>query len=730
MRLSHTLSVAAVAILVLAVSALAGVSIELRSGNKVRGTFEEGGEQSHFFLEVPEGAVLTVKVKSLKRGPAPELLFANSEDLPIAHDQIVETKNSALLRKFVVPATDRYVVAVSARDGESVGEYALVVKWKSPKTVPVSQQATSEGTSIAFAADGGARLNLAVKAGKGSPVVPRVDRIEGPGGLVLTPGPGKAARATLRKFELPETGDYELFLANDADEGGEVRGKLKIAPPKSRAKVDLTAQLIESPLGATAAVGRIVTRTGATLRVDELAAGDEELDGILGTILDVPADALPSATPIVIATGVDLEPRALGGIVPTPGGPAVNFGPDGLRFERPATITLPIDAPTANDPDSVVVFTQSGRGRPQQVDGVTVDTPGQTVSFPVSHFSTYQVFRLVDPDAPFVLDATIEEFVSGAAADFVNRLAAYPSAGFAGGGPGVIYASAVSQGLVALDIPGRSGSRAPQTIPVDSFVAQIAYRPSDGRIYAVVGSQVFIVSGGTLELYAGASASSGPSAGDGGPALTATFGQIRDIVAVPDGVLVAELNRVRKVLDSGATSGNVEALYGQSGGSTAEGVDPALAGFQSIIEIEPTGAAGDELLITELGRVRLVGGSSAENRTLVGGTNNLSNAAEDQPLLEARFDGITSSAFDAARNVIYLSDDFNGPIIYAADLDRDVVRRLAGTPFMTGVTPAGTAAPAVLDFISDLAVVGDLLIWSEGVNDRILFLDFNGGNPF
>lgn len=721
---------AALAAVGLALPALAAVSIELRSGNRVRGTFEAGGEAEVYLLDIPAQAVLTVKLKRAKKGPPPTLVLRDSEGADVSGEQVVEKRNAALLRRFSVPATGRYRLEVSARDGASAGDYALSVKWKSPRKYGVADRLDEGDLEIPFAADGGARLSAKLKAGKGSSLVPRVTRIEGPDDFVLSFDAGKAAVARVKQVELPATGEYALFVTDESAVGGELSGNLKLKQPRSRASVDLSAQLIQDGDGDTAAVGRIVTPEGAVLDVSALAGDDDGLRDLLGTILDIPPGSLPSATPVVIATSADLQPRVSGGRIATPGGPAVNFGPDGLRFDRPITVTLPLDPDAAADPDSVVVFTQSGRRRPEQVEGVTVDSDAETASFPVSHFSSYQVFRLLDPDAPFVLNATLEEYVSGLSADFVNRLAPYPAGGFDGGGPGLIFSRLTVQGLTALDVPGRPGSRAAQAIPVDSFVSLVAYRPSDERLYAVLGSQVFIVADGTLQLYAGANSSPGPSAGDDGPALAATFGQIRAITTVPDGLLVAELNRVRKVFDAGATSGNVVGLYGQSGGSTADGVDPATAGFQSIVDVETTGLAGDEVLIAEIGRVRLVGGTSDANRTLVGASSTLGNAAEDEALLDARFDGITSIAYDVARRVIYVADDFRNPTIYAADLDRDVVRRLAGAALMSGASPAGTAAPGVLDSIGELAVVDGVLVWSEGVNDRILFLDHASGNPF
>lgn len=721
--------------------ARAGVTVELRGGNSVKGTLEAGGEEELYLVRIPEGAVLTVKLKRLKKGTTPSFTLTDDEDRSIADGQIVENAGGAQLKKFLVPKTDRFKLRVFARDGESAGDYALKVSWKSPKKFAADPVAEPTGGSVTFVGDAESLMTFKLKPGKGSGVIPKVTRIEGPRGYVENFGatPGKAPVAALKKFELPFTGNYELFYGNDADVGGAVKGKLTVKQAKSRAKVDVTAKAIETENGDSAAVAQIVSDAGATITVADLAGGDEDFDSILGTSIEIPGGALPSATPIVVATSDDVVPRPPRNNVATEGGPAVFFGPAGTRFAEPVTITIPISADAANAPDDVVVFTQRGNGRATVVDDVTVNTGDQTASFPVSHFSSFQAF-IVEP-APtgggggaFNLNATLEVYFDGAAARFASYLAAYPPNGFLGNpGAGFLVSTLPSApGLFAVtDPPFAPGGVSVDSLAVAGFLEGLAYSPTSGNIYMVDGRQIFVSQAESVRAYAGTG--SAGSTGDGANAVDATFDDISAVEAASGGLIVADDDRIRFIQDLGQTSGQINALYGIDGGDTADGVTPATAGFDEIKDLVLSGGSGEELFVAEAGRIRRFGGTANSNVTVVGSNQNdsgLIDGARDEALLDARFQDINAIAYDDGRNVIYIVDGATSRAIYAADLDNGVVRLIAGTPGVDGTSAPGTAAPGQIRIVTDIAVVGGLIVFTETSNNRVLYLDFATGNPF
>ena len=93
------------------------------------------------------------------------------------------------------------------------------------------------------------------------------------------------------------------------------------------------------------------------------------------------------------------------------GGPSVFVGPEGLRFSSDVTVTIPFDVRQyGGDFSDLRVFTRDSRGRVTLVTGeYDVDVEAGTVSFAVSHFSSFQAFQeTVAPPPPV---AGNEQFV-------------------------------------------------------------------------------------------------------------------------------------------------------------------------------------------------------------------------------------------------------------------------------------------------------------------------------
>ncbi|MEO1234148.1 MAG: hypothetical protein AAFZ18_35160 [Myxococcota bacterium] len=109
-----------------------------------------------------------------------------------------------------------------------------------------------------------------------------------------------------------------------------------------------------------------------------------------GAALDVPAGALETTATITIEPGAEVTLAA----DETVAGPALDFGPDGLQFEPAATMTLPLSSTPASD-EEIRIYAVDADGSVEIIEGEAVvydETTGQ-VSFPVSHFTTFQPGR-------------------------------------------------------------------------------------------------------------------------------------------------------------------------------------------------------------------------------------------------------------------------------------------------------------------------------------------------
>lgn len=110
-----------------------------------------------------------------------------------------------------------------------------------------------------------------------------------------------------------------------------------------------------------------------------------------GAQLVIPFGALEQETPI--ALGEDPEPPpAPPGMVPA--GPALLCSPEGLVFNRPATLILPYRGLSDVALYSAPAFHGIGYA---PYDGGLPNTTNNTLSAPISHLSRWRIFRR-DPD--------------------------------------------------------------------------------------------------------------------------------------------------------------------------------------------------------------------------------------------------------------------------------------------------------------------------------------------
>jgi hypothetical protein len=118
--------------------------------------------------------------------------------------------------------------------------------------------------------------------------------------------------------------------------------------------------------------------------------------------LDIPAGALPADTEITVK-GLDTAGMPDESDL---GSAAYEFGPDGLKFNAPVTLTLKLDGEVPAETKAVLAVLEGGKWA--QIDGSTV--AGGAVSAPVTHFSTYVIIFIDDKAVVTTLECEGYEF--------------------------------------------------------------------------------------------------------------------------------------------------------------------------------------------------------------------------------------------------------------------------------------------------------------------------------
>jgi Cys-rich repeat protein len=122
----------------------------------------------------------------------------------------------------------------------------------------------------------------------------------------------------------------------------------------------------------------------------QVMVAETDSQSLAGVALDIPAGALAEDTRITIEPVDDL---ALQSDVEW-AGPAVRFGPDGLQFDQPASMTLTLGQ--SLDGFEPAVRAISADGTAEWIESVTDNGDG-TVSFAVEHFTRFQPGRRAPP---------------------------------------------------------------------------------------------------------------------------------------------------------------------------------------------------------------------------------------------------------------------------------------------------------------------------------------------
>ena len=365
-------------------SALADVDVTVETGDKIQGSIASADTRDTYRINCPAGATLKATAKG-KKGMRPTVSIERPKG------DLDPMKGGTTAEDGPLATSGVHVVTVSAEPGAG-GDYALAITSTVPKKTTTAVTLGAEETTVPFSAPAGTTLKLKVQAAKGSAAVPRILRVEGPRGFRLDlVAAGKVASDSLGKTVLPNDGDYRVIVDDAGDTGGAANVTVQLKQPKAaKRKLDLRDRAIGGADGERLAVSDVIDETGGSVGVP--FASDGGPDSLIGGAnVAVPAGALTSPTPIVVATSSDVKPRGDSGGA----GPSVFFGPEGLTFSTDVDVTIPFDVEQFDgDFSTLQVFTRDARGRVSLVDGpYDVDLDSGTCTFQVAHFSSFRAAR-------------------------------------------------------------------------------------------------------------------------------------------------------------------------------------------------------------------------------------------------------------------------------------------------------------------------------------------------
>ncbi len=365
---------------VLALAALragASVDAEVDAPAKVFGAFADASETDTLRIVAPRDATLTFSVKGRKKAQlAAALAVTGPDDTPLdlgTARRVTSKKGGLVVTGLPLPASGPYELALA---GGGVGEYGATLRVTPRRVFTSTVTIPAAGTAqIPYAAPAGAVATVSVRAARGSAAQPRV--AEGGG---ATKG---AVRVTVGR-----TGDAAVFVANDGAEG-DVEVTIKVRPPKAKTqKLDARPAALGGDDGAALAASTVPAEAGGSVAI---AAPGSAVDG---AGVAIPPGALDVDTRVVVSSAAQLD-------VPQPqanrsAGPAVRFGPEGLAFSTPATLTLPFDPsslPDGVDPlEALDVLRVQEDGTTTVLQPSSVDVDAGLLTVPTSGFSVYQPF--------------------------------------------------------------------------------------------------------------------------------------------------------------------------------------------------------------------------------------------------------------------------------------------------------------------------------------------------
>jgi len=215
-------------VLLLSPALASAQGVDLHSGQKVAGGFEDPGNFTVFRFHAIEGDLVTIKLTVPgKSDLEPILQLLGPEDdfyLPTMQ------KGKFTLKKEPIPVSGLHFFVIYAAG--TTGEYKLSFTQKHAKVEPETR---TLGTKYSVMLPAGAKVTFEVKAEKGIDLYPGIDLLVDPmGNDILDPDllKEKKKKAKLKALDCPHFGWYTLYLSPREGTGSAIiKTKFKPAKP-------------------------------------------------------------------------------------------------------------------------------------------------------------------------------------------------------------------------------------------------------------------------------------------------------------------------------------------------------------------------------------------------------------------------------------------------------------------------------------------------------------------
>ncbi|MCG3133589.1 MAG: hypothetical protein HMLKMBBP_00788 [Planctomycetes bacterium] len=408
---------AAAGVLLLAGTAAAVDTVDLQVGfrDRVSGTIRPADERESYYLATFPGVEVKATVKRVGAGAlVPRLALLDGDGIATLAEG-APTAKGAKLAGYRVTDSDAVRVRVEG-DGAADGDYQLDLKLKAARTATsVSGDVEPQGVHPAvFGAPRGADVRIDARTQSGSGAVPQLVLLRGirSGAVIDISGTVPSGTRSVADVDgLPADDAWEVTVANGGTSPGAIAVKVTISAAKPpRTTVDLTDVALNGEFaGAQAVVGRFADPAASTLIEGLPGLG---LDGVS---IEIPQGAVSLPTLISMTESAEV----FSGDDESAAGGTVEFQPAGTEFAIPATVTLPYDPETVDDPmTDIEIVTENADGTQERTTPSSVDTDAETVSFPASHFSRFQ--PVTRRPRPFAGRFVAVEMVGVCSEDFGN----------------------------------------------------------------------------------------------------------------------------------------------------------------------------------------------------------------------------------------------------------------------------------------------------------------------
>ena len=560
--IARSLVVAASCLATVALGARAELDLQLRNGDRLAGTLLPAFERETFRFACPEGAKISVSVQGSASLREVGATLFDPDGLPLGGS----SGRRARLRTAAGAAAGSHRVEVVVPDGVETGDYALRIRWKSPRAFAASMLLEGDGLgSLRFSADAGARVDFSVAPARGSGAAPSFVRVVADSGAITALEPGRA-----ETFLVPETGSYAVEFENTLPATGDVRVRARVRPARAGTR-RLSATTAQIPVGTDIRASAVIGPEGGVLAAPPVGA-------LPNATLTVPQGALGMDVVVVLGAVNDLTPpvpsrstRATAGVF---------VGPRGVHFSIPSTrprVEIPLQPSGAPQGSLLRVYRGLGLSPVVDVPGAEILGTTSRVGFVTEEWTRYQGWFVESPEVPEpkVIDLPESGGITGDIA--VGGGFLFVGDSLAAGPAGEEYAGRVRVfEKVGDSYVERSSFRSPTPGAGDVFGHQIAYRrsplgPADDSVLVSVsrrdspgqpdtgGIEEFVLVGGTWTFRTLIA-----------PPAAATYSSFGERLAVEGDRLVSTSMGLR-LFDRTATGWNLVDTITASGESWSEG---------------------------------------------------------------------------------------------------------------------------------------------------------------